>query len=634
MAATKQTEKDYLIQAIRGHRHRDYTRTVNIADWAYSMMTGEDQEEALVQYHTRESKEQKEQRVKITSSKTQYASGKVSRYFNEVHRSDTVTDNLFYIEDPDDKKLERLQLALNGFSQGAGIKKWLDEEFFYRQFYDPNSWLITEWSLNEKGIPVPYPYNVDARDTLDFRITQGKVQFVIVRTARWYKKKGDQATTSNPLDTPRNYTVAEQLAKKKEAKANSEQIPGWEMAYKYTLYGIGHTIEMVQLPSEDALIEMDSFEGFTQERFVVGNKDHDFLVRELDQNIDFCPAKRWGYFKDPQTKSRTFVTPLFPAEKLYTDLIRNKSEYDITKALHGFYQKFVYVSKCKKCNGQGEILDKTNTTIGPVIKKCQVCEGKGKLYKQSSQDIVTITLPDDSTQMFDLSKMVHFAEIPSYIATMQKEDVKDAVKDIFSAVFNEALYESGTTAQTATEWKINIRSMYNALHPYADQLADMYTGQINTINAILEIQGVLINNFGITKDYNMETTSELYTQREQAVTSGAPMAHIEGIDFKILKKQHQNDLNYLKEYQAIQELKPLRDKTPSEVMATIARLAPDSKLVIQWTYFADIIEAMRAENPNVFKLPYKTRKLAFDAMSMEFMVDVAIETSQNQPMIL
>ncbi len=334
------------------------------------------------------------------------------------------------------------------------------------------------------------------------------------------------------------------------------------------------------------------------------------MVRELEQNIDFCPALRWGYFKDPQTKGRTYVSPLWPSEKLLTDLIRNKSEYDLTKAQHGFYQKFIYVPKCKKCNGTGEWIDKARNTVG----ECKPCGGKGKLYAKGSQDIVAITMPDQMTDgnIIDLSKLVHFAEIPSYIAEMQKADVKDAVKDVFSAVFNDALYES-TVPQTATEWKINIRSMYNSLHPYTDHLARMYKTEIGFIHGIMEIQGSLVNNFAITKDYNMESLTELYQQRQTAVASGSPQITIDAIDSKILKKQHQNDPEFLDEYESIQVLKPLRDKSPGEVMAIIARQDPSSLLAIQWTFFADIIEAMRAENPNVFKLPYQNRKEAFDA---------------------
>lgn len=580
------------------------------------MMTGQDQEEALIQYHTRESKRQKEQRVKITSSKTQFASGKVAKYFNEVHRSDTIIDQLFYIDDADNKKRDRLRDALTKFSHGSTMKEWLDDEYHYRQFYDPNSVLITEWILDDQGVPQPYPLNVDAKDVLDFKVVHGKFDHVTIRQAKWYKKKGNDSDYSAIL---KNYTEGQQEAKKSgNVKMKEEQISGWEMAWKYTTYGIGQTIEMIQIPSGDAIFDPDEYPDFTLEQFETQEKVESFMVRELEQNIDFCPVLRWGYFKDPETKGRTFVSPLYPAEKLFTDLIRNKSEYDVTKALHGFYQKFVYVQKCSKCNGTGEVINPKNQALSP----CKPCEGKGKLYQQSSQDIVAITLPDkpDGNNVFDLSKLVHFAEIPSYIATMQKEDVKDAVKDIFSAIFNEMLFEQPQTELTATQSKLNLRSMYNALHPYTDHLARMYKTEIQYVHSVLEIQGTLVNNFAITKDYNMESLGDLFLQRQTAVGSGAPQAIIDQIDAKILKKQHQNDPEFLDQYEAIQALKPLRDKTPSEVMAVMSRQDPSSLLTVQWTYFADIVEAMKAENPNVFKLPYESRKLAFDAMSKQFQV--------------
>lgn len=607
------SNKELLLNCVRGHRHRDYARTVQIAEWCFSMMTGEDQSEALIQYHTKETQEQKVQRVKITSSKTQFATGNVAKYFNEVHRSDTVLDQLSYSDDADNKKRDRLRDGLKEMAEGGALKEWLDSEYHYRQFYDPNSFLITEWTLDEKKVPKPYALNVDSKDVLDFQFQGGKLAYVAIRQPKWYKKPGSPSNQTPPV-VP-GFTVAQQ---KNKSAQPTDEVDGWEQSWKYTIYGKGETVELIQVPKHGEFNPKD-YPGFTPVTYHIQNQDVQFLERELTQNIDFCPAQRWGYFADPLTKKRTVVSPLWPVEKVLTDLIRNKSEYDLTKTLHGFYQKFIYVSKCAKCQGTGEI--HTKTPSGPGVISCKTCKGSGKMTQQTVQDVIAITLPNRPEEMFDLSKLVHFAEIPQYIAEMQKADVNDAIKEVFSGIFSDRLYDANQVQVTAQEARLNLRSMYNALHPYADNEVKIYKTQVEMISGILEIPGQLINNFSITKDYAMETLDDLFDQRTKAVASGSPQIIIDQIDAKILKKQHQNDPEFINTYEAIQQLKPLRDKTANEVIVITSQLDPNSTLKTQWIYFNDIIEAMKAENPNVFKMPYDLRKLAFDAMTRQFQVE-------------
>lgn len=615
--------KESILACIRGHRHRDYDRTVTVAEWGFSMMTGEDQTDALIKYHTRESAEQKEQRVRITSSKTQFATGNVAKYFNEVHRSDTVVDQLYYQDDADAKKKTKLRQGLDSFSQGAGLKEWLDHEFFYRQFYDPNSFLIIEWELDKNKNPLPYPLIIDAKDVMDFQYKLGRLQYVVIRQPKYYRKR---SLDSSKPDIPKLIPGGgDYFGKpKEEKKYPGDEISGFEMQYKWTVYGQGETIELIQVPKEGVWDPAD-YPDFEIVKITVKNEDVTFLERTLTQNIDFCPAQRFGYFRDPLTKSRTFVTPLFPATKILDDLIHNKSEYDLTKTLHGFYQKFVYVSKCKKCQGTGEYINPKTKALA----QCKTCKGEGKLHHQSTQDIVAITMPDKPDLMFDLSKLVHFAEIPQYVAELQKADVKEGVREVFVSLFSEKLFDPNQVPTTAQEARLNLRSMYNALHPYADHEVRMYKETIAHIAGIMEIKGGLVNNFAITKDYNMETLDDLFAQRQTAVTSGAPQVIIDQIDAKILKKQHQNDPAFLDEYEAIQQLKPLRDKTGNEILVIISSLDNSSTLKTQWVYFNDIIEAMKAENPTVFKMPYDQRKLAFDATTKQFQIANQAEQPQN-----
>lgn len=613
--------KPTLLRCIRGYRHRDYNRTVEVAEWSFSMMTGEDQAQALIKYQTKETKEQKEQRVRITSSKTQYASEKVAKFFNEVHRSDVVVDELRYQDDTDNKKLLELREALKHYAEGGNYKAFTDESYYHENFYDANCWDITEWYINEALQVCPYKLTVDARDSLDFRVTHGITEYLIIRQPVYFKLAND--TTVEVQYAHADPTKAANLNQKRD----TDSVPGFEMCYKYTFYGRGETQEVLIMPTKGQFFE-DEWPDFERQQIIIKDKLVTVLVRELFQDLDFVPAQRPGYYRDPLTKRRTFVSPLYPATKLYDDLMKNKSEYDLTKTLHGFYQKFQYVERCKPCEGQGYMVDGKGAEV-----TCRRCKGKGKLSHTTVQDIVEITLPHDPTQIIDLSKMTHYAQIPEFIVTMQKGDVDEAVKDIFSVIFNETLFERSEVSVTATENKLNWRSVYNALHPYAANLVQYHKNGIYFIHRILGIKGELVNNYGITKDYNMETVNEVIDQRGKAVTAGSPNAIVSAFDLKVLEKLHQNDPGFIDQYKAIERLRPLKDKTQSEVIVITGQLPMSSKLKTQWVYFMDIIEDLKLENPNIFSLPYDVQRAAFDAMTVKYQLNNKEANEEPTPIV-
>lgn len=234
------TIKNQLLKVLRGFTHRDYARTVEVAKWSYQMMTGEDQRDYLLKYHTRESTAQKEQRLKVTSSKTQFASGKVSKFFNEVHRSDTLVDILYFEGDEDGKKLDALREGLTNLSEGGTLKQHLDEQYFYRNFYDPNTFQVFEWDVDEAtGRILPYTLYVDAADVMDFNITHGVLHYLIIRQPKYYPIPGQ--------NTAPVYANPEEAARLKTEK---DVVPGFETQYKYTLYGKGETCEVIIIPEK------------------------------------------------------------------------------------------------------------------------------------------------------------------------------------------------------------------------------------------------------------------------------------------------------------------------------------------------------------------------------------------------
>ena len=86
--------------------HANYSHVVALAKLFRQIMTGNDQNELIVSYKTRETTEQKEQRIHLYNSRTAYVSNKVLSQFKEVERADKTVDNIWYEnEGPESKNL-------------------------------------------------------------------------------------------------------------------------------------------------------------------------------------------------------------------------------------------------------------------------------------------------------------------------------------------------------------------------------------------------------------------------------------------------------------------------------------------------------------------------------------------------
>lgn len=603
---------DLLEDIIKFQRpHKDYDRVQQVAKWGYQIMTGDDHKDILIRYKRKETDAQQEQRINITNSKTQYASNKVIKLFNEVHRADNVVDEIRYDETEDADGLEMIQNALSEFYQTKEFKDYLNRRYQYYNFYDPNAFLVIEFRNDDPAnqLPTVYPFEVSSREAYNYEYLNGILQYLVVRQPEQYKSRKDQAAYSKQ--------------KKQEAQGeqDSDYIPdpGYKIGMTYTMYAAEVAYVMKHIPED---VEYTVDEGFVEKRLPVeGYKEEQlFLFRAYDTETKRCPAMRFGYFEDPKTKNRTCVTPLFPAEKVFTDLIWTKSEYDLTKALHGFYQKFIYVQKCTKCAGTGII-----RSPGAISDKdCTACQGKGKLSHTTVQDVVEITMPDEAQDVIPLQNLVYYAEVPQWLMDKQKTDIDESVRDVYGAVFNENIFDRAQAAETATANKLNWRSVYNALIPYSDHYSDMYIFGVETVADILEKGDNLIVNHSISSDFKLESIDELLQQRSTAVAAGVPNEIVRTIDLNILAKQHRDDPQFVEDHKARQKFLPLRGKSKEERITILSGFDDLDPVKVLYVYFDDIMDLIFDEHPDFAEMPWKKQRDIVDQAVVAYIA--ALET--------
>lgn len=568
-----------------GKRHKDYKKTIDVAKWCYQINTGDDQTELVIQYRPKESDKQKERRVRVYNSRTPQVANKVKALFNEVHRSDEITDNLkFGGENEQAKELKTsLNEKLDCFDGLRSVRKYLTDRTHYFTFFDPNAWVVVEFEGDAQERKI-YPFEVESENALDFNIHRGILQYFVSRIVRTFKKKDNSKIKNN----------------------------------KYTLYAAGINVDVIEVPEDrEDLIDWVDPEGYELVTREISKIKKQFFVRTFVTKNKHCPAARMGYIQDPSTKGRTFISPLHLAEKTIQRLIWRTSTLDISHACHGFYKMMMYAEECN----HKEVISGTEYSCdrgwtGP--KHCDSCKGTGKRMHISDQDVVMYLLPEEGEKIEPLSNFIHYANIPTEMIQEQAKEVESALTDALSTIFNENIFDKSVLANTATGIHYNWRSVNNRLLDYGNFDADNYTFIVKTVAMIQNMDSNLTVEYGYPSDFKLESVQELLTERQTAVTSNAPTEVITNIDLKILAKQHRDNPEYVQRFKIKEQFRPLRTKRTDERIIIIERLPDFHPIRVLDQYFDEIFDDLHMKHPKFYEAPFAKQKQLVDDCIKEF----------------
>ena len=597
MLSSEQLLEMFIASVSPNAPHRDYQRTVDHARWCYQMVTGDSQKDILVSYKVRETDKQQEQRIRITNSRTQYVSNKVIKLFNEVHRCDDVVESIAYAT-PNDVGLQELTTSLNQFYGGKPLNNYLDTRFRDLIFTDPNAYVITEF-INDDPInkkPTVYPLEVSSAEVYDQKYINGTLQYIVTQHPVSYrnKKKSGQDVVSK----------------------------------RFTMYAAGYSFVLQHIPKE-AVIDMVP-EGYTEVRIPYKyDKDkpvseETFWLATYETKNPVCPATRAGYAYDPTTNGRTVVSPMYPAEKIFTDLIWNKSEYDLSKALHGFYQKFAYTTECKDCDGSGHVTRDDNAHE----IQCRKCKGTGKDIHTTVQDVVYIVVPQlqDGQALPPLSNFVHYATIPDSLINKQKEDYITDQKDVFNAIFGANVLDRTEMVETATAKHYDWRAVNNTLSEYADHRSETYKFLVRMTASIMLLGEGLSVQHSYPSDFKLESIQDLIDQRSSALSASAPSAVLSNIDLSILSKQYKDDPEFVVNFKAREKFKPFRDKSKEERSMLVSMLPSNDNERILYIYFERIMDDIFFEFPQFALMKYDKQAAIVKAKVEAKKLEVSVPT--------
>lgn len=569
-----------LIDVIKnGKTHEYYKETVEYAKWCKQIMTGDDQNELVISYKINETTTQKEQRLRLYNSRTAYVANKVLSTFNEVERTDAVIDNISF--ETGEVDLKNLTSRLEVYTPDQDFKKYVHDAARRLNFYDPNSWIVTEFRIdNALKAPYPYPMEVFSDQAIDFEIAYNKVQYLVVCHKINIKKK-DNSNVGQP-------TKGTTKMKSVEGK-------------KYTIYGAGNAYRITELGDEPTDLE------------TIVIKEVTYTVEFFDTKVREVPVVRIGYVKNASTFWKTFVSPLHPAKHILQDLINNKSEYDLHKALHGFIQKYTFAEACDYVAPDNQ--DRCNGGLMNVSgRKCERCKGTGKKVHTTVQDVILIKMPEYKEEHIPLKDFVHYVEIPQHIINAYKQDVKDLEIDVSYAIFNKDTFTKNDVANTAFEVKLNKQSVYNVLSDFGDNVSRLVKALTRqAADAIGYPEGIIVD-YMIPKDFRMDSPEDLLAMRKAAIDAGSPYDVVATFDLQMLQKQNLDNPTLVDQIKAQENWRPFKDKTLEERIMIVSMLDPLDPDKVLYTYFDKIFTKIWS-NPafNMFhKMKYQAQKTIVD----------------------
>lgn len=622
-------------------KHRDYERTVTLANDYYIYRTGENIGSKLVQFTARESDVLFKQRLQITRSITPAMASSVETAFNKVTRNDRIRKTLKLGDNTRLGTVENMMKRFYGSArkQNRGLDYFIKTRFKDLSFVDPNAWVVIEWDAPQTpaDVIIPRPFEVKAKEAVNFYMENENVHWLLVKQEIQYPVNSEQnvgaplsplgVSTKQPVGLPQTGSQVQIIPQVKKTMKKE--------GFRYTLYDEDYTIVWEQIDLDYFKKSGREIDGSFQQ--IVKVKEAFFVQSWYEPKIGYVPAFRIGYNRDEVTDGRTFVNPWHDALCYFDKTLKTVSEMDLTMTLHVFPQKIQYVQKCAgEVSGNRVKPCKGGLTVDGA--KCGACNGQGYKLHTSAQDAMLLPLPDNptSSDILPLDNLIAYKAPPIETVKFQNEYILQLERQVHQAVYNSQVFIRknnstsivGDGVQTATENDNNMQSVYDTLEPFTEKISEFYCDCVITF-AILagdNVDSVEVSHT-FPSDYKLKTNDILMSERKAASDSGAPAFLLETIDEDLATVTFQGDPGALLKFRVKRRYFPFNGKSPDEITQAVASQYVADDIKILYMNFEQIFKEIELENPGFwFITNLVEQKKIVDDMVAKF--SEAIKSSQ------
>lgn len=570
---------NYLINKLgeiitRGEKHRDYERTVELAELYRKMLTGEGMDTLMRRFDRREDDELFEQRKRITQHITKTVSQNVKDVYHKIPRSNSVQRFIGY-EDNNVQKLKEINLKLSKFWGKASLDDWMNQRWIDLNFLDPNTFVVIEWGAfdNTTERATPYPYEVYSQNAIMYEYVDNILQYLVSQDIKseWIADKWGQ----------------------------------WQqVTYNlYTIYGKTQTVQFKEVTDEVIKRDIRKAFGRAKDLFTdnyfrksIYEESYFEVIEFVPHNLGFVPAETIGVLEDMVTDGRTFISPLDKGIPILMKMVKANSEFDLTMALHTFPQKIQYMSPCKEpdCRN-GHRLDGS---------QCTMCGGSGYELIRSAQEMITFALPKDRNDMIQLDNVVRYVSPPTDLVKFQKEYIESLTYQVKESIFNTEIFSKQVVAETATGKNISLQNVYDALYPIALGYSNDWEFLVSTVAKIAQLDDKLIAFYKFSKDFKLKSLTDLYLDLKAVGDARASEFIKSSIEDDIAGVIYSESERELLKYNIKKSWFPFNGKTTEQISVIVAstNLVPyDTKVFwANFSYIFDMIELEQGKNGTDF----------------------------------
>jgi len=573
-------------------RHKHYKKVVDLAQTYEAFIMNDKDAEGnypldnyLRQFVRREDTDLFEQRKNLTKQYVPSICSQIMRPFTKVARSNRIIKLIDHTDKKTVEDIEETLMKFYGEGDNNGVDQFLSERFLPLTFTDPNAWIwITFEDFDgDQEKPQTFPVEYSSKAVINYEIKNDHTLWVIVKLAFTYTAKDDSEKTGE----------------------------------RFIIFGPNQAIEYKEMPKdikEPLAAGVDVWETKSKNKF---------MIYEYNHLTDRVPLMRVGYRRDLATKSETFVNPFhYEALPLLMQFVKISSELQLSITLHAFPKQVTYKEECdaKGCT-DGLMMDGTTT--------CKICNGTGKKVHTTAADIIEIPMPrsKDMGNVIDASKLAAYIDFPNGVLEFLDKYADKLEKKIIRMVYNsESLIQ--TQFNTATEAEIDVDSIYDTLHPFADKYSEFWMFFVKLTALYRSYEGVdVFHKFN--SDYKFKPLKQLLQDLKIVNESHAPSYIRESINSDIADIIYADDQTELSHIRIKNKHFPFPGKTDFEIQNIILNNLATRFNQVLYANFDNIFDMIEMDDIKFYQMTYKKQREIVSGKVEEIILELAPTVPTN-----
>jgi hypothetical protein len=557
-------------------KHQDYKHVTELAVLYKQLLTGQNLDDLIRQFNTREDDNQFKQRKQLTVLVTPAITHKLITPERKITTAQTIAKEFYYDKD-DEAKRKRLTEVLGEFYNGGGVDRFLSDVFLDLYDTDPNAFMLFLFNNYDNRIetPVIYSVTIPSAEAVDYSFVNNELEYLIIKKDIQYK---DGESTKKGA----YYTI---FAKNEQVSFTQVGTDTFAGAIEGRLVNAEGVVEQVQ---EDATYYLK-----------LGNKL--YAVKFYNHNAGRVPAIRVGNIPDIETDGRTCINNWHAAVPYLKKSIKTCSELDLTESLHVFPQVFEYQPKCNGSVVDGNLIP-CSGGLQPDGKTCGACNGTGYQSHRSAQDKIVLGLPRSPQDIFDLQKLKTYVSAPIDILDRLIERLETHEKKAIEAVYNSDRFIKSSFAKTATGEQIDYQSIHDSLKRVMERYSDVYRFTIIINAAFNDIADGLQVRHQFGRHLGFETEQDILTKIQMARSANVPPYIISQMNNDLIYVTYADYPDIIRIAEVKQRLFPFDGYDTSTINLMISQGHVPMEDVILYSNFNRIIKEAETTIPQFYSL--------------------------------